>query len=336
MASIQDILDPIKVKQLFNQRKAEIDPAITEIVVEKVKVIKSNFHHEYYSLVIAYDLIAKQGGADIKLSIYCSAHSSESRRQTWDNLRLLWDKQIANKQFLTNRPLFYDPDCRGLFYTGLPGHNLDQYFKAGQLDQLNDYLQSIAGWLARLHKLTKGLRDWPDSRQQLIGQVVPGRQRALNKIRQNCPQEYSRFVQLYDILERREAKHWPSRNNLTMIHGDLHPENIIVNQKRAAIIDWADASLGDPARDLGAFVQQLAFMGQRHLPDIAYWQQAQKFFLEAYQTIVGEVMAADWSERLETYYNFAAFRTAVYFVTKSGPEPQRASGLLTEVEFNLI
>jgi len=335
MASIQDILNPIKVGQLFNQRKAEINPAITEIVVERVEIIKSNFHHEYYSLVAAYDLTAKQNGADIKLTIYCSAHSSESRRQTLDNLRLLWDKQIVNKQFLTNRPLFYDADCRGLFYVGLPGRNLYQYFKAGQLDQLNNYLRSTADWLARLHKLTRGFRDWPDSRQQFIGQVVPGRQRALSKVQQNCPQEYSRFVKLYDVLENRETEHWPSRNNLAIIHGDLHPENIIVNQQRAAIIDWADASLGDPARDLGSFIQQLAFMGQRHLPDAEYWRQAQEFFLEAYQAAIGEAMAANWLKRLETYYYFTAFRTAIYFVSKSGPEPERADGLLTEVEINL-
>ena len=40
----------------------------------------------------------------------------------------------------------------------------------------------------------------------------------------------------------------------SLIHGDLHPKNMITDQGRiAAIIDWGDLTLGDPATDLAAF-----------------------------------------------------------------------------------
>lgn len=39
-----------------------------------------------------------------------------------------------------------------------------------------------------------------------------------------------------------------------LIHGDLHPDNIIVkNKKIEAIIDWGDITKGDPAADLASF-----------------------------------------------------------------------------------
>lgn len=335
MFSIDDILDPTKVSQLLNERLADVEPLISEVVVQHADLIKSNFHQDYYNLVAAYTLSCLEDGQKKEMVIYCSAHSSESRQQTMNNLRLLWSKNIPDNQFQANRPLFYEPGCRALFYVGLPGRNLYQCFEIGQEEKINDYLKLTAKWLSRLHRLTLGMKDWPGGQQQLIGQVVPGRLRALKRIEQNCPQYYDRFVQLYDLLEQREASHWPSRDKLAMIHGDLHPENVIINDQGAAIIDWADASLGDPARDLGSFIQQLIFMGQRHIPDQAYWQQAQALFLETYQQASGVRLTADWSARLETYYYFTAFRTAIYFVTKSGPEPERADGLLTEVEINL-
>lgn len=335
MFSVDNILDPIKIGRLLNQRLAEVKPIISDIVVKQVELIKSNFHQDYYNLVAAYTLSCLEDGQKKEMVIYCSAHSSESRQQTMNNLRLLWLKKVPDNQFQANRPLFYEPGCRALFYVGLPGRNLYQCFEIGQEEKINDYLQLTAKWLSRLHRLTLGMKDWPGGQQQLIGQVVPGRLRALKRIEQNCLQYHNRFIRLYDLLEKREASHWPKQEGLAMIHGDLHPENIVINDQGAAIIDWADASLGDPARDLGSFIQQLIFMGQRHIPDQAYWQQAQALFLETYQQASGVRLTADWSARLETYYYFTAFRTAIYFVTKSGPEPERADGLLTEVEINL-
>ena len=42
------------------------------------------------------------------------------------------------------------------------------------------------------------------------------------------------------------AAKWPS----AMIHGDLHPENIILNQNTITVLDWQTASLGSPLLDI--------------------------------------------------------------------------------------
>ena len=46
-------------------------------------------------------------------------------------------------------------------------------------------------------------------------------------------------------------KHSPPSKQYTFLHGDYHPDNILVSEWRiAAIVDWEDAHIGDPAFDV--------------------------------------------------------------------------------------
>lgn len=333
--SVDDILDLASVQELLIEELPKKWPGIENIIVKEVIIIKKSFHNNYYNLVTAYPLSFTLDGQKKELVIYSSAHSNESRKQTMANLQLIWEKGIPSAEFQTNLPLFYETGSNAFFYVGLPGINLYHFFHENEPAVIEESIKAIAKWLARLHQLTLGMVNWSHSREQRVIDVAPGRERALERIKQVCPEYYDRFARLYGLLEQRELSHWPKNENLTMIHGDLHPENVLVNEQGVAIIDWADASLGDPVRDLGSFMQQLSFMGHRAIDDNDYWQAMQKVFLESYQAEAGIELAADWPERLKTYYYFTAFRTAIYFVTKSGPEPERSDGLLNEIEANL-
>lgn len=333
--SIEDILDLTSAQELLAEELSKKWPNIKNIVVERVEIIKKSFHNNYYNLVTAYPLSFLENGQKKEMVIYSSAHSNESRKQTMTNLQLIWEKGIPSTEFQTNLPLFYETGSNAFFYVGLPGINLYHFFHENNQVAIEESIKATAKWLARLHRLTLGMVNWPESREQRVIDVAPGKDRALERIEKVYPKYYQRFVRLYEILEKRELSHWPSSDNLTMIHGDLHPENVLANDQGIAIIDWADASLGDPVRDLGSFTQQLSFMGHRAIDDNDYWQAMQKTFLETYQAEEGIKLPADWQERLKTYYYFTAFRTAIYFVTKSGPEPERSDGLLNEIEANL-
>jgi aminoglycoside phosphotransferase (APT) family kinase protein len=63
----------------------------------------------------------------------------------------------------------------------------------------------------------------------------------------------------------------------TVCHGDFHPINIIVTEDRAVVIDWFDASRGDPAIDV---VRTLIFL-QHGRPD-AVDPDFRAAFLHAY------------------------------------------------------
>ena len=50
-----------------------------------------------------------------------------------------------------------------------------------------------------------------------------------------------------------------------LCHGDFHPENIMGEPATAVVIDWLDATRGDPAAD----VCRSYLLMHRHAPDIA-------------------------------------------------------------------
>jgi len=56
--------------------------------------------------------------------------------------------------------------------------------------------------------------------------------------------------------------------NLRLIHGDLEAEHLLIapeTEELQGVLDWADACVGDPARDFGAF---WAWGGERFLFDL--------------------------------------------------------------------
>ena len=63
----------------------------------------------------------------------------------------------------------------------------------------------------------------------------------------------------------------------SLCHGDLHPINIIVGEKRAVVIDWQDAARGDPAMDI---TRTLIFL--HHARPRAVDAAVRAAFLDAY------------------------------------------------------
>ena len=40
----------------------------------------------------------------------------------------------------------------------------------------------------------------------------------------------------------------------TLIHGDLHPENVVIAPRGALVVDWSDAAVGNPFVDLATIL----------------------------------------------------------------------------------
>ena len=40
----------------------------------------------------------------------------------------------------------------------------------------------------------------------------------------------------------------------TLVHGDLHPENVVITPSGYLIVDWSDAAVGNPFVDLATFL----------------------------------------------------------------------------------
>jgi hypothetical protein len=90
--------------------------------------------------------------------------------------------------------------------------------------------------------------------------------------------------------------------------------------------------LGDFARDLGTFLQQLDYMSNRKIDDKIYTEKLKKLFLDSYLAKNKWVKPdQDLEARIANYYNWTAMRTSTHFLLKADPEPNRAEPLIKEV-----
>ncbi len=131
---------------------------------------------------------------------------------------------------------------RGLLYERVDG--------ATMLDELSDrpwtLLQS-ARRLAELHAIMHSLKpaaELPSQCERLAAKI--------RDVRELSPEQ--RNV-LLDALAK-----MPADNRLC--HGDLHPANVIVAQRGPVIIDWIDATLGNPLADVAR--TSVLVLGEAH------------------------------------------------------------------------
>ena len=73
----------------------------------------------------------------------------------------------------------------------------------------------------------------------------------------------------------------PGTGRLCVTHGDFHPGNILLTPGRAVVIDWIDASLGNPLADVArTTVIALGAAASSQVPNAAL-----KFFLRLFHTV---------------------------------------------------
>jgi len=137
----------------------------------------------------------------------------------------------------------------------LPNACLVMEYIAGQPDfspaDLDDYLSQMATALAQIHAATRG------------GASLEFLQRQPNAF-PNPPEETTRAADLprAPILAAWRACSPPvSVNETALLHGDYWPGNLLWKAGRLqAVIDWEDASLGDPLNDLGIARLEVVWM----------------------------------------------------------------------------
>lgn len=101
-----------------------------------------------------------------------------------------------------------------------------------------------------------------------------------------------------DFIQRKLKSAIPlsGNNKKVLLHGDFWPGNVLWNDgKIASIIDWEDASIGDPLADLANARLEVLFQ---------YGKQAMNYFTDQYQSIMSDL---DYSN-LPFWDLFAALR----------------------------
>jgi aminoglycoside phosphotransferase (APT) family kinase protein len=132
--------------------------------------------------------------------------------------------------------------------------------------------------LARVHEVdlaSTGLRD--------LASHAPYAQRQLKRWRRQWDMSRTREVPELTQLSERLVEAAPGQGELSLVHGDFHPDNVIVGSDGghvAAILDWELCTLGDPIADLGTLV--------------AYWPEREG------RALLADLYAAETARDLST------------------------------------
>jgi thiamine kinase-like enzyme len=327
------------VLDLFRREILPQYPTFVSINRLEIRPYKKLVWDTTYHVVIGYQVyFGDRAGREISLPLVCSAHSDEPRENIFRALQYLQARHFATAEFTVPRPLYYSSEFRGTFYRGLVGKNLLHYLIADDRDLIRRQIKLAAGLLARLHGLAVGPEADFNPVNGRIATVIPGVEATLQEMRRRYGEDCAQDLrQVYARLIAGEEESLRFLPRLALIHGDAHPENFIITRpNQIGLIDFTDFCLGDPARDLGTFLQQLDYKYNNKKPsETGFVKELREIFLANYLAAGQQSLTPALEARIDLYYNWTAIRTAVYWFLKSDHNENRGRELLERVKNNL-
>lgn len=338
MNKIWKLFDDQFVLDYFKANILPLYPAFTDIARVTIKPYKKLIWETTYHVVIGFNAyLVDAAGRETRISIVCAAHSDEPRENVLKALQYLWQEKFPNGIFSIPKPLFYSEDFRGTFYRALSGDNLLHYIKDNNLLKIKNNVILSAQLFARLHGLKAGPEANFNPLNSRIETVIPGKTAIFKEMSERYEGKYDEVIKsIYNYCIEQENIFFARGDRLALVHGDAHPENIIATgEGKVGLIDFADLCLADPARDIGAFLQQLEYKINTKIGDGILAKEMMDLFLENYLQAANLESTPELQERIALYYNWTAMRTAIYWFLKFEHNEERAVKLLEQVKANL-
>lgn len=336
MNKILQLFDESFVKGFFKKEVLPHYPDFADIKKIKIKPHKNLVWDETYHVVLEFTVsfLTKEDKIK-KLAIFCSAHSNEKRKNFYDALKFLWDHNFKQGNLTIPHPLFYSEYFNAAFYRGIKGDNLHRLIKDHKFQEADEVIIKAAKWLNKLHKIPADKAQNFNQENSRIETVAPGMEFFIHKIKEKHPEnpEFAEnCAKIYNILIEREKQFLDNTEKGWLVHGDAHPENVIkISKNKLGFIDFTDLCLADFARDLGTFLQQLEYMYSRQVENKPQVEAAKDLFLTTYLNNAKIEMNESLRNRIETYYDFTSLRSAIFFLTKERPIPDKAQALLIKI-----
>ena len=337
MNKILNLFDQTYVADLFNREILPLYPKFREIKKIQIIPMKKLVWQTTYHMVVEFSTsFLDRDGQTVILPIYCTAHSSEPRINSFAALSFLWKLGFGGGDLVIPRPLFFSDYFNGFFYRGVEGQPLYHYICEKNFGAIEDIVPKTAAWFAKLHNtpIAGAVNFNPENSR--VETIVPGQAAVLKKINQIYPKYFEPCKKIYQIISQKEKDYFSGGGRQYLIHGDAHPKNVIkMSQDKIAVIDFTDMCLADFTRDLGSFLQQLDFMGREKIKDRSYVDKIKNMFLDNYLLNSKIKLDGNAEERINNYYNWTALRTAAFFMLKDQPQPKPSHELIAAICRNL-
>jgi len=338
MNKILSLFDEVAVLAYLKKKLLPLFPEFNDIKKVKIKPYKEMIWETTYHVVIGFQVyFLTPEDKEKKTLIICSAHSDEPRENVYLALKYLWAKGLNQRGIDLPRPLFYSKRFNGTFYLALEGENLLYYIKNKDIAVVEQLVVSSAKLFAQLHSFAVEEEVNFNPSNARIKTIIPGVENIYQGMTARYGNKYTADLKkIYDYFIAQEEKFFASGAPLKLIHGDAHPENIIKTaENRIGLIDFTDLCFADFARDLGTFLQQLEYKIMTKIGDRELADRLKKLFLDNYLLATGITLDDNLKNRINTYYNWTAIRTATYWFLKFEPDENKGAHLLEAVKNNL-
>lgn len=339
MNKILNLFDENYVLEMFKDKLLPLYAQYVNIKKVSIKPYKKMVWQSTYHVVIGFNVVFETiDKKEEKVLIVCSAHSEEPRENVFKAMKHLWQYNFNGENIDIPRPLLYSEYFKGTFYQGIVGENLMQYIKYKEYEKLEEMIPLAAKLFVKLHELPATADSNFNPMNARIETVVPGSDIIIREMSHRYEGKFKKdFELIYKHLIEKEEYYLKQKDSkLSLIHGDAHTENIIhTGENRVGLIDFTDLCLGDFARDLGTFVQQLEFKIVNRHGDVEKAKEMTSLFLSSYFSASDKNFRSNLDERIKLYYNWTTARTSVYFFIKHDSDPYRAEILLNKVKKDL-
>jgi aminoglycoside phosphotransferase (APT) family kinase protein len=177
-------------------------------------------------------------------------------------------------------------------------------------------VDKLAKSLAMVHKLDPSCISYPgllrEQQSFAQGQLAFARHFIKHKCHTSFPP--NRGTRYLEALERLKKMPISQRFCPTLLHMDFTPDHVLMAKKGPVIIDWADATVGDPAYEVARTYHILMWVGRSQIdhkiiekPTIV-GVDLREHFVRCYEKYTGHKLA-----NLEFYKNFTALMFVLYF-----------------------
>lgn len=269
---------------------------------------------EMYSFHVTYSLEGRKHRTALILRMY--GHGEETARKEFAMLKALKEQKIpvpSAYSLETNKEIMGKPF---MIMEKIMGKSASNFLhdKATALVTVDKLAES----LAVVHKLNPSCISYPG----LFLEQHEFAQRKLAQIRllinDKCrtsfpPIRRRRYLEAVERLQK-AATSLPFRP--TVLHGDFNPDHVLVTKGGRVIISWENASVGDPAYDVGWTYHILMWVGRTEIDHKIIERQTmvngnaglREHFVRCYEKYMEHKSA-----NLEFYKDLAALKLALYF-----------------------
>lgn len=332
---VKKILDK---KFIFNFFKKNILPKYHKKISlkdVKIKIAKGAILTKSYHLVIKYILKTNQR----QKIIYCHTSSSKNKKYYFDVLNYIIKRGFPLEKYNLPQPIIYNSDINAFFYKAVPGTSLLNLIKTkNKKNNLSKIVKDAGSMIAHIHQIPLPQKIDFNQYNNRISNTIPTGLSYVETIRNRAPEHLAEIQRMLEKLIKIEKNNLKKLKKLWFVHGDFHPDNIIIdikNNNQLGMIDLSDIADSDFCKDLGNFLQQLSYMTRSYLSkkDI---NNLQKEFLQEYFKIRKIKFTKNIKQRIRLYETWTGLRSVIYFLTldKNKINKPRAKKLLSEIKNN--